>query len=73
MVKAGFIVINKNGCSDVHGVDKDEALCYSAFLDALLNLGCNIDKGPSGRHLKPQLFTIAFHFKCPPGKNPIEI
>jgi len=61
MVQAGFIVVNKYGGRNMHGVDQDQAFHNPALSQAFHHLRRDIDKSPPGRDLKPQLFSIAFH------------
>jgi hypothetical protein len=53
MMKSGFVIVNKNGCRDVHGVNEHKALFDPAFLQARLNLRGDVDKCPTSRDLKP--------------------
>ena len=48
VMKAGFIVINKDRGRNMHGIDKDKPLLDSAILQALVDLRSDIDEGPSG-------------------------
>jgi hypothetical protein len=46
----------------MHGVDQHEAFLDAAFLQAFIHLRGDVDEGSAARHLKPELFAIAFHF-----------
>jgi hypothetical protein len=61
MMQAGLIVIDKNGCGNVHCVAQNDPFLNTAFLQAFFYLGRNVNKSSAGRHLKPEFFTIAVH------------
>ncbi|VTR70089.1 hypothetical protein DESC_780278 [Desulfosarcina cetonica] len=65
VVQAGFIVIDEHRGGDVHRVDQHQALFDAAFVDALLNVGCDVDERPAGGDLEPEFFAVAFHRKLP--------
>ena len=60
VMEAGFIVIDEYGGGDVHRVAEHQAFGYAAFVDAFLNIGCDIDESPAGRYVEPQLFSVTF-------------
>jgi len=45
----------------VAGVDKHKPFPDSALVQTFFDLAGDIDKGPAGRHLKPEFLAIAFH------------
>jgi hypothetical protein len=61
MVQSGLIIVDKNRCGNMHGIHQDQSFRDPAVIDALLNIGRNIYKRPSGRYLKPQFFPIGSH------------
>jgi hypothetical protein len=64
VMQAGLIVIDEDGSGDMHGIYKAKAFFYFTLAQALLYLGADVDQRPSGRNLKPQLFSITFHYVC---------
>ena len=62
VMQTGFVIVDKYRGRDVHGVDQHQALFNTAFVQALVYFGGDIDESPSGGHFKPQLFAVAFHF-----------
>jgi len=61
MVQAGFIIVDKDGSRDVHGVHEYKALSDAALFQASFHLGSHIDQGSSGAHMKPQFFAVISH------------
>ena len=61
MVKAGFIVIDEDGSSDMHGIDQNQSFLNTTLPETCFNLRSDIDESPPCRHLKPQLFSVALH------------
>jgi hypothetical protein len=57
------MVVNVNGCGDVHGRDKAQAVSHSAARDNLLNLVGNMHHLAAFARLKNQIFGVAFHDK----------
>jgi hypothetical protein len=45
----------------MHGVNQDQTVVDTAFLNASLHLPRDIDERDAGRRIKPQFFAIAFH------------
>ena len=46
---------------NMHGIDKDKPFLDSTILQALVDLRCDIDEGPSGGNMEEQFFAKAFH------------
>jgi hypothetical protein len=53
MMKSGFVIVNKNGCCDVHRVNEHKALFDPTFLQARLHLRGDVYKCPASWDLKP--------------------
>src|SRR5262245_13620169 len=64
-MEAGFVVVDKHRCSDVHGIDKHKSFFYAALAEAVLHLGCDVDEGYPCRRVEPDFFAIAFHGSAP--------
>jgi hypothetical protein len=62
MVKARLIVIYKHGRGNVHGIAEYQPFFDAAFPQTVFDPGGDIDKSPSGGHIKPEFFSIGFHF-----------
>src|SRR6516165_12444489 len=60
-VESGFVIINEHACSDVHGVDEEQAFFNSALPQAILNLRRDSKKLATLPGLKPKLFAIGSH------------
>jgi hypothetical protein len=43
------------------GIDEHQTLGNPALIDALLDIGGDVDEGPAGGHIEPELFSVAFH------------
>jgi hypothetical protein len=53
MVKAGFIIINEDGSSDMHGIDQHQSFLNTTFSETRFNLRSDVDESPPCGHLKP--------------------
>jgi hypothetical protein len=60
-MKTGFIIIDEDRGSDMHGIDESQSFFNPTLSQAFFNLRGDVDEGSPGWHLKPQLFPIAFH------------
>src|SRR5262249_29805235 len=61
VMQTAFVVIDEDRSGDMHSIDEAQAFLNAAFTQTIFNLWGDVDKGASGRHLKPKLFTITFH------------
>jgi hypothetical protein len=61
MMQTCFIVVDKHGGSDVHGIAEHKTFSDPTFSQALFNLGSDVDQGSPRRYLKPEFFAITFH------------
>jgi len=61
VVKAGFIVVDKNTGGDVHGVDEAEAFLYARFTKQGFYFPCDVDKLTGLFGVEPQFFCKRFH------------
>ena len=50
-----------HGKLNMSGINEHEAIFDPAFVDALLNIGGDVDEGASGGHVEPEFFSITFH------------
>lgn len=50
-----------HGKLNMPGINEHETIFYSAFVDALLHVGGDVEEGASGGDLEPEFFAIAFH------------
>jgi hypothetical protein len=62
MVKAAFIVIDKDTGRNVHGIHKNQALSDPALFEALINLWRDVDELHAFIRIEPELLAIGFHF-----------
>ena len=61
VMESGFIVINKHGGGDVHGVDETKAVGHAAPVNELLDLRRDVEEAAPAGHLKPKMFSERFH------------
>ena len=50
------------GKLNMPGIDQHEAILNPAFIDAMLDIGCDVDEGTPGGDLEPQFFSVASHW-----------
>jgi hypothetical protein len=43
------------------GIDQQQSFAYATFRQAALNVGGDVDKGPSGGYVEPEFFAVTFH------------
>jgi hypothetical protein len=60
-MEAGFIIINKDRGRNMHGIDKNKPFFDFTILQTLIDLGGDIDEGPSCGDIKCEFFAIALH------------
>src|SRR5262245_62365495 len=70
VMKAGFIIVDKDRCGDVHGIDKHKSFFYAALAKAVLHLRRDVDEGYPCRGSEPKFFAIAFHDTAPKRRIP---
>jgi hypothetical protein len=56
-----LVIVDENGCGNVHGVDERYVLLNVALLQGDLDLRGDIEKRPSPRRLEPQLLAKRLH------------
>jgi hypothetical protein len=61
MVQAPFVVVDKDGRGDVHGVAENQPFLDSGPLQNVFHLGRNVYKPKLGRQLKRQILGRRFH------------
>jgi hypothetical protein len=61
MMQTCFIVVDKYGGSDVHGIAEYKTFFDPTFSQAFFDLGSDVDQSSPRRYLKPEFFTITFH------------
>jgi hypothetical protein len=52
-MKAGLIIIYKDGSSNMHGIDQDETFLNTAFFETGIDLRSNVYKLSPFSHIKP--------------------
>lgn len=62
VVKSSLVIVDEDGCRDVHGVYESESFLNTALKEALLYLRRNIDESMARRNVEPEFFSVAFHF-----------
>ena len=66
IMKAGLIVIYEDIRSNVHCIDKAQALLHLASFDEFSDIGGYVDKGTSGLYVKGKIVGQGFHKnECP--------
>lgn len=50
------------GKLNMPGIHEHEAILDTALVDALLDIGGDVDEGASGGDLEPEFFAVAFHW-----------
>jgi hypothetical protein len=55
------VMVDENGCGNVHGIDERYALLNVALFQGGLDLRSDIDKRPSPRRFEPQLLAKRPH------------
>jgi len=45
------------------GIDQHQALGNAALIDAFLHIRGDVDEGPTGGHVEPEFFAVAFHWE----------
>jgi hypothetical protein len=58
MLQAGFIVIDKDRGSYVHGVYQAQSFLYATLDQGFLHFGGNIDKPTPVGYIEPEFFTV---------------
>jgi hypothetical protein len=61
VVQAGFVVVDKDTCRDVHGIAQKQSFFDSAFTQALIDLRRNVQEPSPPRILDKDLFPVIFH------------
>ena len=56
-----LVIVDENGCGNVHGIDERYALLNVALLQGGLDLRGDIEKRPSPRRFEPQLLAKRLH------------
>jgi hypothetical protein len=60
-MKTGFIIIDEDRGSDMHGIDESQSFFNPTLSQASFNLWSDIDEGLPRGHFKPEFLTISFH------------
>jgi hypothetical protein len=61
LVEPGFVIVDKDAGSDMHGVDKTEALSDATFFHCLSHIFRDVDEVNPCRDIEPKLFAKGFH------------
>ena len=56
-----LVVIDKDGSSDMHRIDKAEPLRYPALSETFIDMRSDVQHRPSSRYVKPQFLAVTFH------------
>src|SRR5512141_76458 len=67
LVEAALVVVDEDGCSNMHRVAKQESFFDSAFPQTCFDLRRDVDECPSCRNVEPKFLPVAFQFQPPPG------
>ena len=62
LVQAGFVIVDKDGGGDVHGVDEAESFPDAGFHQGGLDLGCDVEKSPAGGGAESEFLAERLHF-----------
>jgi len=60
-MEAGFIVIDKHGCGDVHGIDQYQSVNNPALPDAGTDIIRDVHKGHTLGKLEGEFLAVGFH------------
>lgn len=60
-VQPAFVVVDEDGCGDVHGVDQRKTLLNAALLQRGLDLRGDVEKRPPTRRFEPKLLPVRLH------------
>ncbi len=58
LVEPRFVIIDEDGCGNVHGVDEAQPFKNAAFPHALFHLGRDVDECSARRCVKPKFLTV---------------
>ena len=61
LMQSPFVIIDEDGCGDVHGVDEAESFTDAALHQAALDVIGDIDESHAFGGLKPEFLAVAFH------------
>ena len=61
VMQAGFVVVDEDGGSDVHGVDQAEAFPHAAFAQRGVDLRGDVHELPALGQFEPEFFAEGFH------------
>lgn len=60
-VQPWFVVVDKDRSCNMHRVDEAKSLLNAALAQTVFYRIGDVDKPSPRRHLKPELFSVAFH------------
>lgn len=61
LVEAGFVVIDEDARGDVHRIAQQEPFLDAAFVEALLDLGRDVEEFASMLRAEPEFLPVALH------------
>ena len=60
-VQAGFVVVDEDGCGDVHGVGEKQTFLDAGFADGFFTVGSDVDEAHAGGDVEGEVFGVGFH------------
>src|SRR6185369_8350144 len=61
VMQSRFVVIDEYRSGNMHRVHQTKAFSYTAPLNELLDVRCDVDEPASIRHFEPKMFCERFH------------
>ena len=61
LMQPALVVVNENGCGNVHGVDQTKAFADATLANEFLNLRRDVNESASARNFKPEMLGERFH------------
>ena len=61
LMKPTFVIIDEDGCGDVHGIDETKPFTDPALLEAGCNFIRDVDESDPLGGLKPEFLAVTFH------------
>ena len=62
VMEPALVVVNENGCGNVHRVDQAKAFANATLANEFLNLWRDVNESASARNFKPEILGERFQF-----------
>jgi len=60
IVETALVIVDEDGCGDMHRVAEQQSFFDSALSQGCLNLRRDVDECPSSGNVEPKFFSVAF-------------